>query len=146
MTVKHMQHMHTSLDQMNLPLHQVISDVTGVTGRRILRAMIAGERAPQVFATSRDSRIQSAQDPIAKALEGDERPEHVFTLTPSLALYDFPQPQSAACDQDIERGLGPFDSLVAVRREAVWKNVETPLGIQVPNEPLERSIIDHSMV
>jgi hypothetical protein len=50
---------------------------------------------------------------MAKALEGDERPEQVFTLTPSLALSDFPQQQSAACDQDIERGLGPFDSLVA---------------------------------
>src|SRR5712691_8532653 len=72
MTVKHMQHMHTSLDQMNLHLHHGIRDVTGVTGRRILRAMVAGERDPQVFATYRDSRIQSAQDTMAKALEGDE--------------------------------------------------------------------------
>ena len=60
----------------------------------------------------RDSRIPSAQDPMAKALEGDDRPAHVFTLTPSLALYDVTQQQIAACDQAIERVLGTFDSLV----------------------------------
>jgi len=47
MTVKHIQHMHKSLDQMNLHLHHVISDVTGVTGMRIIRAIVAGERAPK---------------------------------------------------------------------------------------------------
>ena len=112
MTVKHMQHMQQSLDHMHLHLHHVMSDVTGVTGRRILRAMVAGERDPKTFATYRDSRITSAQDTIAKALEGDDRPEHVCTLPQSLARYDFPQQQIAACDQEIERVLGTFDSLV----------------------------------
>ena len=56
--------------------------------------------------------MQSAQDTLAKALEGDDRPEHVFTLTPSLALYDFTHQHIAACDQEIERVLRPFDSLV----------------------------------
>src|SRR6266851_5946815 len=73
-TVKPMQPMHKSLDHMPLHLHHVMSDVPGVTGRRILRAMVAGARDPKLFATSRDSRIQSTQDPIAKALEGDDRP------------------------------------------------------------------------
>jgi hypothetical protein len=112
MTLKPMQPMHTSLDQMHLHLHQVIREVTGVTGRRILRAIVAGERDPKACATSRDSRMQSAQDPMAKALEGDDRPAQVFTRTQSLALSDFPQQQIAACDQEIARGLGPFDSLV----------------------------------
>ena len=112
MTVKHMQPMHKSLDQMNLHLHHVISDVTGVTGMRIIRAIVAGERDPKVLATYRDYRIQSAQDTIAKALEGDDRPEQVFTLTPSLALYDFTHQQIAACDQEIERVLATFESLV----------------------------------
>ncbi len=112
MTVKHIQHMHKSLDQMNLHLHHVISDVTGVTGMRIIRAIVAGERDPKALATYRDYRIKSAQDTIAKALEGDYRPEHVFTLTQSLALYDFTQQQIAACDQEIERVLDTFDSLV----------------------------------
>lgn len=105
MTVKHIQHMQKSLDQMHLHLHHVMSDITGVTGRRILRALVAGERDPRTFATSRDSRIKSSADTIAKALEGDYRPAQVFTLTQSLALYDFTQQQSAACDQDIARVL-----------------------------------------
>src|SRR5713101_4837744 len=112
MTVKHMQHMHKALDQMHLHLHHVMSDVTGVTGLRMLRALVAGERDPRTFAQYRDSRITSSPDTIAKALEGDYRPEHVFTLTQSLALYDFTQQQIAACDQEIERVLDTFESLV----------------------------------
>jgi transposase len=112
MTVKHMQHMQKSLAQMNLHLHHVMSDVTGVTGMRIIRAIVAGERDPQIFAPCRDYRIQSSQDTIAKALEGDYRAAHVFTLTQSLALYDFTQQHIAACDQEIERVLDTFASLV----------------------------------
>jgi hypothetical protein len=112
MTVKHMQHMPKALDHMHLPLHHVISDVTGVTGMRMLRAIVAGERDPQVLATYRDDRITSPQDPIAKALEGDDRSAHVCTLTQALALSDFTPQQLAACDQEIERVLGTFDSQV----------------------------------
>jgi transposase len=112
MTVKHIQHMQKSLDQMNLHLHHVISDVTGVTGMRIIRAIVAGERDPGTLAQYRDYRIKSSPETIAKALEGDYRPEHVFTLTQSLALYDFTQQQVAACDQEIERVLGTFASLI----------------------------------
>lgn len=112
MTAKHIQHMQKSLDQMNLHLHHVISDITGVTGMRIIRAIVAGERDPRTLATYRDYRIKSSADIIAKALEGDYRPEHVFTLTQSLALYDFTHQQIAACDQEVERVLSPFASLV----------------------------------
>jgi transposase len=112
MSVKHIQHMQKSLDQMNLHLHHVISDVTGVTGMRIIRAIVAGERDPRTLAQYRDYRIKSSQDTIAKALEGDYRPEHVFTLTQSLELYDFTQKQIAHCDQEIERVLSTFDALV----------------------------------
>ena len=112
MTVKHIQHRQKSLDHMNLHLHHVMSDMTGVTGMRIIRAMVAGERAPRILATYRDSRMKSSEDTIAKALEGDYRPAQVFTLTQSLALYDFTQQQSAACEQEIERVLGTFASLV----------------------------------
>ncbi len=112
MTVKHIQHMQKSLDHMNLHLHHVMSDVTGVTGMRMLRAIVAGERDPRTLAQYRDSRITSSPDTIAKALEGDDRPEQVFTLTQSLALYDCTPQHIAACDQDIERVLSTLDSLV----------------------------------
>jgi transposase len=112
MAAKHIQHMQKALDQMNLHLHHVISDLTGVTGMRIIRAIVAGERHPETLATYRDYRIKADQATIAKALEGDYRSEHVFTLTQSLALYDFTQQQIAACDQEIERVLSTFASLV----------------------------------
>jgi transposase len=112
MMVKHIQHMQKALDQMNLHLHHVISDVTGVTGMRILRAIVAGERDPQTLAQYRDYRIKSSPETIAKALEGDYRSEHLFTLTQSLALYDFTQQHIADCDQEIERVLSTFESLV----------------------------------
>ena len=89
-----------------------MSDVTGVTGMRIIRAIVAGERAPKLLATYRDYRSKSNQDTIAKALEGDSRAEHRFTLTQSLALSDFTQQQIAACDQEIECVLDTFASLV----------------------------------
>src|SRR5262245_31326176 len=104
--------MQKSLDQMNLHLHHVISDVTGVTGMRIIRAIVAGERDPQTLATYRDYRIQSSEDTLAKALEGDYRPEHVFTRPQSLALYDFTHQQIAPGDQEIQRVLSTFASLV----------------------------------
>jgi transposase len=112
MLVKHIQHMQKALDQMNLHLHHVISDVTGVTGMRILRAIVAGERDPHTLAQYRDYRIKSSPETIAKALEGDYRSEHLFTLTQSLALYDFTQQQIADCDQEIERVLSTFETLV----------------------------------
>jgi transposase len=112
MLVKHMQHRQKALDQMHLHLHHVIRDVTGVTGMRILRAIVAGERAPQTFAQYRDYRIKASPETMAKALEGDSRSEHLFTLTQSLALYDFTQQQSAVCDQDIERVLSTCETRV----------------------------------
>jgi hypothetical protein len=107
-----MQHMHKSLDHMHLHLHHVMRDGTGGTGRRIIRAIVAGERDPNLLATSRDSRIQSTQDTMTKALEGDDRPAHVFTLTPSLARYDVTQQHIADGDQASARVLSTFDALV----------------------------------
>jgi len=112
MSAKHIQHMQKSLDQMNLHLHHVMSDITGVTGLRILRAIVDGERDPRALALYRDYRIQSSEDTIAKALEGDYRTEHVFTFTQSLELYDFTQKQIALCDQEIEPVLDTLDAQV----------------------------------
>jgi transposase len=97
-----------------MPLHwpHVLREVTGVPGRRLLRAMVAGERDPQPCATSRDSRMPSSEAPRATALEGDDRPAPGGTLTHARALDDWTPPHSAACAQDIARGLRPGDSLV----------------------------------
>ena len=76
----HIQHMHKALQQMNLKLTQVVSDITGVTGMAILRAIIAGERDPVTLAKLRNPHCQHDEDDIAKALQGTWRAEHLFAL------------------------------------------------------------------
>jgi transposase len=112
MTVKPLQPRHKSRDQMPLPLPHVMRDIPGVTGLRIIRARVAGERDPHPFAQYRASRMPSSADTIAKALAGDDRAAQVFTLPPSLALSAVTPQHIAACDQDIERVLAPLDAPV----------------------------------
>jgi hypothetical protein len=83
----HVQHMQKALDQMNLQLHHVISDITGLTGMAIIDAILNGERNPRVLSKLRDSRIKASEETIAAALVGDYRSEHVFTLRQSLTAY-----------------------------------------------------------
>jgi transposase len=106
------QHMHKALQQMNLQLGLVVSDITGTTGLAILRAIIAGERSPQKLALHRDRRCNSTEETIAKALVGNYRGELVFVLKQSLALYDFYTQQIAACDSEIERQLAAIPPVV----------------------------------
>ena len=101
----HIQHMHKALTFMNLQLHHVVSDVTGVTGLKIIRAIVNGERDPQVLATMRDVRCKASTETVRAALVGNYQPEHVFALTQALALYDFYQARVDECDAEIERAL-----------------------------------------
>ncbi|HSH79549.1 MAG TPA: IS110 family transposase [Herpetosiphonaceae bacterium] len=104
----HVQHMQKALQQMNVLLHQVVRDITGLTGMTIIRAIVAGERDPQVLARHRDYRCRRSGDEIAQSLTGNYRAEHVFALTQALALYDSYQTQIALCDQQIEQYLQTF--------------------------------------
>ena len=108
----HTQHMQKALTQMNLQLHHVLSDLTGVTGLAILDAILAGERDPQVLATHRDPRVKAAPETLAKALVGDYRPEHLFTLRQSLAAYRYVLSLIEACDREVETHLGAFASAI----------------------------------
>jgi transposase len=99
----HIQHMQKALHQMNVQLPQVVSDITGQTGLAIIRAIVAGERDPQVLARLRHGRCQRSEAEIAKALSGHYRAEHVFALKQALALYDFYTAQVQDCDPYIEQ-------------------------------------------
>ncbi|MBD2165176.1 IS110 family transposase [Calothrix membranacea FACHB-236] len=104
----HVQRMHKALIQMNLHLHKVISDVTGLTGMKIIKAIVAGEQDPQVLATLKDPRIKSSTADIASALTGDYRREHLFVLQQELTLYEVYQQQISAIDAEIEKCLASF--------------------------------------
>jgi transposase len=98
----HIQHMQKALMEMNLQLHHVVSDITGATGMRIIRAIVAGERNPDVLATYRDVRCHSSIERIRAALVGNDRDEHVFALAQSLELYDTYQAKMLDCDRKLE--------------------------------------------
>jgi transposase len=106
----HIQRMQKALTEMNLQLHRVVSDVTGVTGMAIIRAIIAGERDPQILASMKDHRVKRSIQEIAAALEGDYRVEHLFVLKQELHLYEMYQQQIQECDQQIEHCLSQFAS------------------------------------
>jgi hypothetical protein len=104
----HIQHMQKALQQMHRNLTQVVSDLTGVTGLAILKAIIAGERHPQPLAKLRNPHCHHDEDDIAKALQGTWRAEHLFALQQAVALYEFSHQQLALCDQQIKRHLETF--------------------------------------
>jgi len=101
----HIQHMQKALTFMNLQLHHVVADVTGVTGMKIIRAIVSGQRDPQVLAQMRDVRCKASEETVRAALVGNYQPEHVFALAQALALYDFYQARVDECDAKIQEVL-----------------------------------------
>jgi transposase len=102
----HIQHMQKALLQMNVQLSQAVTDVTGLTGFKIIRAILAGERDPQTLAALREPGCKKSAEEIGKALTGTWREEHLFVLKQSMLLYDFYTEQIQACDEEIERLYG----------------------------------------
>jgi transposase len=105
----HIQHMQKALTMMNIRLTNVLSDVTGVTGMKIIRAIVAGERNPEVLARYRNSRCAKSETEIAKSLEGHYKREHLFALKQALELYDFYDQQLHDCDTELEALYQEFD-------------------------------------
>lgn len=105
----HIHHMQKALSLMNLQLHNVLSDITGETGMKIIRAIIKGERDPKILASNRDKRCKNKLEIIEKSLTGNYRDEHIFSLTQAVELYDFYRNQIKACDIEIEKQLLAFE-------------------------------------
>jgi transposase len=99
------QHMQKALTQMNIQLANVISDVAGETGQKILRAIVAGERDGLALARLKNSRIRASEDEIAQSLQGSWRAEHLFALKQALDAFDFCGTQLAECDAQIQAQL-----------------------------------------
>jgi len=118
----HIQHMQKALTFMNIQLHHVIATITGVTGMRIIRAIVAGERDPDKLAAMRDVRCKESVETIRSALVGNYQPEHVFALKQALALYDFYQGCIDECDVEIERTVAGL-------------NIHRP----IPDDPLPKA-------
>jgi transposase len=110
----HSQHIQKALQQMNLKLTNVLSDIMGQTGMRIIRDILAGVRDPQQLAEHRDHRCGKTSAEIAKSLEGDYRAEHLFALQQAVELYDIYTEKLRVCDVEIEQQMGQFQPRIDI--------------------------------
>ena len=109
-TGAHIQHMQKALIEMNLKLHHMLSDLTGVSGMAIIRAILAGERDPLKLAALKHERVKKSDAEIARALEGEYREEHLFALRQAVELYDFFLARIAECDTRIDLELRQWEA------------------------------------
>jgi transposase len=105
---QHVQHMQKALEEMNVKLPEVVSDVTGATGMAIIRAILQGQHDPLELAKLRDERCKRTQAEIARALYGSWRAEHLFALKQAVTLYEFYRQQLRECDAQLQAHLGTF--------------------------------------
>ncbi len=129
MAATHVSHMQKALDQMNLQLHHVISDIVGQTGLAIVDAILAGERDSHVLANLRHERIKASEEVIAKSLVGDYRHEHLFTLRQSLAAYRSYGKLIDDCDRETRLHLerfNPQDPPAAIPAQSPKPSVKRP--------------------
>jgi len=106
----HIQHMQKALHLMNVQLTNVLSDITGETGMKIIRAIVAGQRDPHRLAQFRDPRCARTEEEIAKSLEGHYQREHLFALKQALELHDTYSQQIQSCDAELEALYQDMDS------------------------------------
>ena len=116
MAAVHIQHMHKALTQMNLQIHHVLSDITGVSGLAIIDAILKGERDPKVLAGLRDGRVQTSEETIRKSLVGNYRREHLFTLEQSVNAFRHYQQMLVDCDREMAQYTQDFDSRIDVEQ------------------------------
>jgi transposase len=103
---RHVQHLQKAVEQMNLKLTEILSDITGVTGRSILRAILRGTRALEKLAKYRDKQGKASEAEIAQTLTGSYRDEHLFELKQAYEAWQFALGQVAKVDEQIARQLG----------------------------------------
>ncbi|HEX8894655.1 MAG TPA: IS110 family transposase [Terriglobales bacterium] len=102
---RHIQRMQKALTQMNIQLANVLSDLTGMTGQLIIKAILSGARDPHKLAAFRDHRVKASEEQIARSLEGNWQPDLLFVLKQEQDGYEFCQKQMAECDRQLEQYL-----------------------------------------
>ena len=108
----HVQHLQKALEQRNVKLSEVLSNITGVSGMAIIEAILAGQRDPRLLARLRSEKCQKSEEESARAREGTWRPEHLFALKQAHKLYQFHHQQIDACDHQIEAELAKLPDRV----------------------------------
>jgi transposase len=117
MAAEHVLHMQKALDQMNLQIHRVLNDITGVSGFKIIDAILAGERDPLALPRLCHGGVKNSEETIAKSLEGDYRPEHLFALRQSLAAFRYYQQLVLEVDNELAVHLGRIETAATAEVE-----------------------------
>jgi transposase len=113
------QQIQKALTTMNIRLANAISDVSGVTGQAIIRAILKGERDPRVLAKLRDRRIRASEEEVVRSLEGNWRDDVLFELRQVVECYDFYQQKMADCDQQLKSYLAVLPDRKVARETVV---------------------------
>jgi len=122
------QHMQKSLVTMNVQLSNAISDISGLTGQAIIRAILAGERDPAKLASLRDGRIKASPEELMHSLEGNWREDMLFELQQAVQAYDFYRKQIAACDQRLQQLMASLPSREMEVSPSTTKAATQPVG------------------
>lgn len=122
------QHMQKALTQMNLHLCNVITNIVGLTGMQIIRAIISGVHDPKILAKFRDPRCKQSQDIIEKSVTGNYRAEHLFSLKQAVETFDFIQAQVLNCDKQIE------EALIALSPSSSSSNIDSHSDTNIQNQ------------
>jgi hypothetical protein len=150
----HVQRMQMSLIQMNIPLHKVISDITGITGMKIIHSILAGERDPVKLAQMKNKHIKKSVETIAKALEGNYQSDQLFCLKQEVEQYEYLCKKIEECDGEIYKTLdemnGEKDDHGSIEKKVTKKDIKAKLqricnvDLRVKrdlNPPITRSLI-----
>jgi transposase len=132
------QHLQGALDQMNLKLHYVLDDLTGLSGQAILEAILSGERDAHALAKRRHFRVKASEEVLVKALQGDWRPEHLFVLRLAWENWQHLQHQIQRCDAQLLDYTRRLEAATAVRPPAKglpWPDA-SGAGLVAPATPL----------
>ena len=126
------QHMQKALTKMNIQLANVLSDISGVSGQAIIRAILGGERDPYKLADLKHERVQASRDEVARSLEGNWREDVLFELQQAVDSYQFAHRQMQECDRRLETYLAALptrtmecDSQPAVPEQGAGKAKKT---------------------
>ena len=135
---KEVQHMQKAMEQMNIKLSNVLSDIVGKSGRAIIDAILKGERRPEVLAQLADCRCKRSKEDIALSLDGTWDEDHLFELKQAYDLYQYLQTQMIECDHKIEEMLISYAAVVNVDAEKAsfvrsnkHKNKKNEIGFDI---------------
>ncbi len=122
---KEVQHMQKAMEQMNIKLTNVLSDIVGKSGKAIISSILSGNHDPESLAQLADGRCKRSKTEIALSLEGTWDTDHLFELKQSNELYEFYQKKVAECDMEIEKLLQQFVATIDTDKAALVRSKKT---------------------